>query len=163
MKNHLKIFTLIAVLLLLNSCSYFSNDKEEKQKAADFKWKQETELEVNKDYQYTLCAISYKSNISKDTVAFVLKEYYKTYKGCTFNNKTNKLEIVDEMAVFEFGDKKKHKLDFINSIVKKQFVKEKSAYIVLNEIDNLLDLKIIKDNFQSLEESVSDINSHFEN
>lgn len=162
MKTHVKIVILITTSFLLNSCSYFSNDEEEKQKAEDFKWKQKTELEVNKDYHYTLKAISYKSNISQDTVALVLKEYYKTYKGCTFNNRTSKLEIVDEMAVFESSDKEKHNLDFINSIVKKQLVNEKSAYIVFNEIDNLFDIKIIKDNFQSLEESVSDINSHFD-
>jgi hypothetical protein len=162
MKNYLKITILITALFLLNSCSFFSKDEDVNQKEEDLKWKQETELEVNKDYHYALNAVSYKSNISQDTVGLVLKEYYATYKGCTFNNKTGKLEIIDEMAVFESGDSEKHKLDFINSIIKNQFVSEKTAYIVLHEIQNLFDVEIMKDNIQSIEESVSDINSHFE-
>ena len=79
MKNYLKIITLILILFLLNSCSYFSNDKEEKRKAQILKWKQEKEIEANKDYLYINHSVSFETNIPKDTVAIVLREYYKTY------------------------------------------------------------------------------------
>lgn len=160
MKDYLVTIALITALFSFNSCSYFSNDEEEKQNLDHLKWKQEREINANKDYQYINQSVSYETRISRDTIAIVLREYYKTYKGFTFNKEKNKLEEIDGFET-EYDDDKKHKLDFINDIVKKQFVNEKSAYIACNEIDKLFDIKIMKDDIQSIEESASDINSHF--
>lgn len=162
MKTHVKIVILITTSFLLNSCSYFSNDDKEKRKLADVKWKQKTELEANKDYHYTLKTVSYKSNISQDTVALVLQEYYKRFKGLTFNHNTNRLEVISEAAVYGFGAEEIHKLDFITNVIEIQFIKEKSAYLILNEIDNLFDIKNMRDDIKYLDDNVSEIQSHFE-
>ncbi len=156
MKNHLKIITLTSIIFLLNSCSYFSNDKEEKRKAENLKWKQENEIEANKDYQYVNHSVSFETNIPKDTVAIVLREYYKTYIGFVFNKKRNSLEEIDTFPKIYFEDNT-HKLDFINSIIKKQFVNEKSAYLIFNKIDCFFNNKNIKKELEYIESEVDDL------
>jgi hypothetical protein len=157
MKNYLKIITLILILFLLNSCSYFSNDKEEKRKAQILKWKQEKEIEANKDYLYINHSVSFETNIPKDTVAIVLREYYKTYIGFVFNKKRNSLEEIDTFPKIYFDDNNTHKLDFINSIIKKQFVNEKSAYLIFNKIDYFFNNKNIKEEFDYIESEIDDL------
>jgi hypothetical protein len=157
MKSHLKIITLISILFLLNSCSYFSNDKEEKRKEEDLKWKQEKEIEANKDYQYVNYSVSFETNIPKDTVAIVLREYYKTYIGFEFNKKRNSLEEIDTFPKIYFEDNNKHKLDFINSIIKKQFVNEKSAYLIFDKIDYFFNNKNIKEELEYIESEIDDL------
>lgn len=157
MKNHLKIITLTSIIFLLNSCSYFSNDKEEKRKAENLKWKQENEIEANKDYQYVNHSVSFETNIPKDTVAIVLREYYKTYIGFVFNKKRNSLEEIDTFPKIYFEGKNIHKLDFINSIIKKQFVNEKSVYLIFNKIDYFFNNKNIKEELEYIESEVDDL------
>jgi hypothetical protein len=157
MKKHLKIITLTSIIFLLNSCSYFSNDKEEKRKAENLKWKQEEEIEANKDYLYVNHSVSFETNIPKDTVAIVLREYYKTYIGFVFNKKRNSLEEIDTFPKIYFEGKNIHKLDFINSIIKKQFVNEKSAYLIFNKIDYFFNNKNIKEELEYIESEVDDL------
>lgn len=157
MKNHLKIITLTSIIFLLNSCSYFSNDKVEKRKAENLKWKQENEIDANKDYQYVNHSISFETNIPKDTVAIVLREYYKTYIGFVFNKKRNSLEEIDTFPKIYFEGNNIHKFDFINSIIKKQFVNEKSAYLIFNKIDYFFNNKNIKEELEYIESEVDDL------
>jgi hypothetical protein len=157
MKNHLKTSTLILILFLFNSCSYFSNDKEEKRKAENLKWKQEKEIKANKDYLYINQSVSFETNIPKDTVAIVLREYYRTYIGFVFNKKRNSLEEIDSFPKIYFEDNNTHELDFINSIIKKQFVNEKSAYLIFNKIDYFFNNKNIKEELEYIEGEIDDL------
>lgn len=154
-KKEMKHFTvLIVVLFLCNSCSYFTNDKEEKRKAANLKLSKEEETLENKNYQYVSQLVSYKNNISKDTVDIVLKEFYKAYKGFSFNNTTNKLE---ETKAFSLDER--HKIDFIKSIVKRHKISEKSAYLIFYEIDSMFNLAAITDNVETIDYIVDEIDS----
>lgn len=154
MKNYLKIFTLLTVLLLLDSCSYFSNSKEEKREKMYLKHLKEEEILENKNFQYISQLVSYKNSVSKDTVNIVLKEYYKTYKGFSFNNTTNKLE---EAKAFSLDEK--HKLDFLQDIVEKYKIPEKSAYLIFYEIDSMLSMASMKDNIETIDNTVDEIAS----
>lgn len=151
------IFTLITTLFLFNSCSYFSNNKEEKLKSDELKWKQEREIKANKDYQYINQSVSYQTHISKDTVAIVLREYYKDYEGFVFNKKTSKLEEIDELRL---EDDVKHKLDFINDIIKKHFVNEKSTYLIFDKIDFIFNMQNTKDELETINYSVDELESN---
>jgi hypothetical protein len=152
MKNNHFAFLIIS-LLFLNSCSYFSNDKEEKKKQAQLEWKKEREAIENKNYQYVNLLVSYRSNVSKDTVAIILKEYYKTYEEYAFNNTTQKLE---EFKV-DFTLDEVHKLDFIKSVIQKYNLNEKTAFLVFYEIDSILKMQKIEDDIDSIYSTVDDI------
>ena len=151
----MKHFTvLIVVLFLCNSCSYFTNDKEEKRKAAHLKYKKEEEISENKNYQYVSQLVSYKNNISKDTVNIVLKEYYKAFKGLSFNNTTNKLE---ETKAFSLDER--HKLDFLQDIVENYKISEKSAYLIFYDIDSMFSMESMKDDIETIDYTVDEIES----
>lgn len=152
MKN---IIFLFIALPLFNSCSYFSKEKEEKRKESQLKHKSEREVTENKNYQYVNQLVSYKSNVSKDTVAIALKEYYKTYEGFTFNNATQKLE---ESKV-DFNLDEVNKLDFIKGIIQKYSLNEKSAFLVFYEIDSILKAQKMEDDIDSIYSKVDDIES----
>lgn len=152
MKNKNAIFFVFSIMIL-TSCSYFSNDKEEKKKQAQLEWKKERETIENKNYQYVSQLVSYKSNVSIDTVAIVLKEYYKTYEEYSFNNTTQKLE---EFKV-DFTLDEVNKLDFIKSIIQKYNLNEKSAFLVFYEIDCIIKMKKIEDDVDSIYSTVDDI------
>ncbi|MFV5694026.1 hypothetical protein ACM55G_01130 [Flavobacterium sp. LB3P122] len=152
MKEIKYFVVLIMVLFLCNSCSYFTNDKEEKRKATNLKYKKEEEISENKNYQYLSQLVSFKNNISKDTVDIVLKEYYKTYKGFVFNNDTGKLE---EMGTF--SEDEMHKLDFLQDIVEKYKISEKAAYLILYEIDSMFSMESMKDDIETIDYTVDEI------
>lgn len=154
MKTYLKITSLIIALVLLNSCSYFTNDKEEKKEASHLKYKEAEVISENKNYQYISQLVSYKNNISKDTVDIVLKEYYKAYKGFSFNNTTNKLV---ETKVFSLDER--HKLDFLQDIVEKYKISEKSTYLIFYGIDSMFSMESMKDDIETIDYTVDEIES----
>lgn len=147
------VFFFVILFLTLTSCSYFSNDKEEKKKQAQLKREKERETIENKNYQYINVLVSYRSNVSKDTVAIVLKEYYKTYEEYTFNNTTQKLE---EFKV-DFTLDVVNKLDFIKSIIQKYNLNEKTAYLVFYEIDSIIKMQKMEEDINSIYSTVDDI------
>lgn len=148
------LIALFGILFLFNSCSYFTKNKEEKRKAAHLKYKKEEEILENKNYQYLSQLVSYKNNISKDTVDIVLKEYFKAYKGFSFNNTTNKLE---ENKAFSLDEK--HKTDFIKGVVQEYKISEKSAYLIFYEIDYIFNLESMKDDIETIDCTVDGIES----
>lgn len=152
MKNKNVIFFVFS-LMIVTSCSYFSNDKEEKKKQAQLKYKKEREAIENKNYQYISQLVSYKSNVSKDTVSIVLKEYFKTYEEYSFNNKTQKLEKVK----VDFKLDEVDKLDFIKSVIKKYNLNEKTAFLVFYEIDSIIKMQKMEDDINSIYSTVDDI------
>ena len=145
---------LIIVIFLCNSCSNFTNEKGEKRKAADLKYKKQEEFAENKNYQYVSQLVSYKNNISKDTVDIVLKEYYKAYKGFIFNNETGKLEETEVSL-----DDEINKLDFIKNVIQRYDMNEKLAFIILGEIDSLFSMEGLKDDIGTLEYNIDDLES----
>ncbi len=139
------ILFLFLPILLLNSCGYFSDDEKEMQVKRALEWKREREDKENKNFQYIKQLVSYKSNISKDTVAIVLKEYYLAHEGFSFNNNTGKLDEIEDYPYNEID-----KLDFINSIIQKHNLNEKTAFLLFYEIDFILKM-------QSMEDEISNI------
>lgn len=160
MKNHIKNIVLITTLFLLNSCNYFSNNKEGKGKEEELKRVQKREIDANKEFQYLNQSIAYETNISKDTVATVLGEYYKNYCEFVFNDTTKKLKEIDVYSQFKLAKRdKKPKMDFINEIIKKQSINEKSAYLIFNRIDYFFNNKNIKEEIDYIESEIDDLKS----
>ena len=158
MKNHLQIIALVTALFLLNSCKYFSNDDEEKGKEEKLKRVEKREIEANKEFQFINQSIAYETNISKDTVAIILKEYYKNYCEFVFDDSTKKFKEIDIYSQFKLAkNDEKTKMDFIYDIVKKQSINEKSAYLVFNKIEYFFNDKNIKEELEYIESEVDDL------
>ena len=113
----------------------------------------EREAIENKNYQYIKLLVSYRSNVSKDTIAIVLKEYYKTYEEYAFDNTTQKLEEFEADLTLDEVDK----LDFIKSVVKKYNLNEKTAFLVFFEINSILKIQKMGDDIESIYLIVDDI------
>lgn len=151
MKN---IISLFLVFSLLSSCNYFSNDKEEKKKEAKLKYKKKVEDIENKNYQYVNQLVSYKSNVSIDTVTIVLQEYYKTYRQYSFNKATQKLEEFNDV---DYLINEVNKIDFIENVIQKYNLNEKTTYLIFYEIDSIFKLQKIEDDIDSIYSTVDDI------
>lgn len=150
MKN---IISLLLVFSLLSSCDYFSNNKEEKKREAQLKYKKKKENIENKNYRYVNQLVSYKSNVQIDTVAIVLKEYYKTYREYSFNEETDKLEELD----IDYSLDEVNKLDFVENVIKKHNINEKTAFLIFDEIDSFFKIQQMGDNIDSIDSTVDDI------
>ncbi len=98
--------------------------------------------------------VTYKNDISKDTVEIVLKEYYKAYKGFVFNNDTGKLEETEVSLDHEIS-----KLDFIKNVVQRYSLNEKSAFIILGEIDFMFNMESMKGDIETIDYTLNEIQS----
>lgn len=149
MKNILSIL----VCSLLISCNYFSNDKAVKKKQAQLKYKKDKEDVENKNYRYVNQLVSYKSNVSIDTVAIVLNEYYKTYREYSFNKTTQKLHMVH----VDYSLNEVSKIDFIENVIRKYNLNEKATFLIFYEIDSILKMQKIEDDIDIIYSTVDDI------
>lgn len=129
----MKKILILSCLVLVTSCSWFSNEEEKNEKLKE--WKKEKLIKINKDFEYVCLKISLKTEVSKDTVATVFREVLMAYSNLSF--KENTFQIKSE----HWGSRKErsnpHKLDFLYTISSKLKLQVSTVLKIMNEIDFL--------------------------
>lgn len=123
-------------LLATVGCSNRTEKSEAEIRVFKEKWKQESLIESNKDFQYLSLIVSAKTKISKDTTNMILKDYYELNNLAIF--KDNSFEIIENNLKHKAIP---HKLDLMNTIANKFTNDKTKVYVCYDEIEMHQELK----------------------
>jgi hypothetical protein len=149
----MKIIYVLIFFWFLTSCNLFTKKDDNKLKFSEYE--REMEIYETKKFNYINELLHYKNGYDKDTIKLVLKEYYKSYKHFSFNEKSKLLKYN-----LQVGEGYLVKFDFINKLEKKYSLKRKDLFLITNEIDIFFRTEKL-DELETISEEVQDINSHF--
>ncbi|MDY3338253.1 hypothetical protein D1J36_005215 [Riemerella anatipestifer] len=160
MRNNIifKSILFLIVLFSFSSCKYFSN-KKDKNKELDKIVEQvinELKLEQLQDYKFLSSSIYHKTNIQQDTINLVLKNYFESFRGYKFNEKSKEFTHIKKFK------KSKSYYTFTEDLISNYKLEAKSTYLIVNEIlffENIenKDIKSIKYDIEDIKQELEDL------
>ena len=153
---------IIWIVLVFVCCNPFSNEEEkakleresivQQKEEEEEKQQQEAEeeqkllVDANKEFKYLCELISYKTNVTSDTVSVILKEYYIENGNVLFDNDLN---IIKQEYRITSDDG-----NFVEDIISKYNFPRKTFFLVYHEIFSYFIIREIYNKLEYLEESV---------
>jgi len=148
----------IISLFFLISCSLSSkkgSEDEEKQKRSE-QARKERIIEENKRFEFLCELISYKTNISQDTVIIIAKEFYQQYEYAIFEG--NKIVNINYSS--QIIEPKNY--NFVENIIKHYQLPRKDVFLIFYEIDLYYKLEYMESTIDDIDCAIYSIDEKIE-